>query len=425
MSAASDSTLLRRTAWSVSAQTAAAVAVVVAVVLLGVVVVFDHQQTIEIRDLVHQAAVTADDVNDPPQGVWLVRISGGSRTSSPGSPASVVASSQLALAKPGMLTVDLGSARWNAWVADRNGARFVAVYDQSRHREEEHRLLVATGLAGLLGVLLAGTIGLLVGRRAIRPLGRALELQRRFVADASHELRTPLAVLNTRAQMIRRHLPPEATTEQRTEVDQLVGDTASLGEVVSDLLLAAQLEHADLPARTVDLGNVAREVVASMRPYAQAAGVSLQLVGMQNAAEGEFEVTGASTALRRALTALVDNAIAHSQPGGPVSVRLRREPAGEGDVPIPGHAVCLAVEDEGDGLDVGDAKALTQRFARGAAASTGGGRRFGLGLALVDEVVRAHHGRLTITGAPGRGSTFTLRLPASTSGTGESSAAAP
>jgi signal transduction histidine kinase len=425
MSSAQDAALLRRAAWTVSMQTAAAVAAVVVVVLLGVVVVFDHQQAIEIRDLVRQAAVAADDVNDPPPGVWLVRVSGGSRTASPGSPTQVVASRQLLAASPGMLSVDIGGTHWSAWVADRGGDRYVAVYDQSRHRDEEHRLLVATIAAGLLGVLLAGTIGLLVGRRAIQPLGRALELQRRFVADASHELRTPLAVLNTRAQMIRRHLPTDATLEQRGEVDQLVGDTASLGEVVSDLLLAAQLEHSDLPADTVDLAQVARAVVASMTPYAEDAGVHLHLVAADGAAPGDFLVTGAPTALRRALTALVDNAIAHSQSGDQVRVRLSREDDAGGAERKGVQTVCVAVEDEGDGLDAGDAGALVQRFARGVAASVGGGRRFGLGLALVDEVVRAHRGWLTITGAPGLGSTFTLRLPASRRGVGEPTSAGP
>ncbi|HEV7196509.1 MAG TPA: ATP-binding protein [Pedococcus sp.] len=160
-----------------------------------------------------------------------------------------------------------------------------------------------------------------------------------------------------------------------------------------------------------------------MLPYAEAAGVRLHLVGTQDAAESDFVVTGAPTALRRALTALVDNAIAHSQPGDPVRVRLRREPT-DGGPSTSVHTVCLAVEDDGDGLDAGDASALTQRFARGVAASTGGGRRFGLGLALVDEVVRAHHGQLEITGALGLGSTFTLRLPASRRGAGESTSAA-
>jgi signal transduction histidine kinase len=149
-----------------------------------------------------------------------------------------------------------------------------------------------------------------------------------------------------------------------------------------------------------------------MGPYAVATGVRLDLVGTQDADQDEFVVTGAPTALRRALTALVDNAIAHSEAGASVRVRLRTEPARGVGTGRGVQAVCLTVEDDGDGLDARQASALTQRFARGAATSAGGGRRFGLGLALVDEVVRAHHGQLAITGTPGVGSTFTLRLPA-------------
>ena len=103
------------------------------------------------------------------------------------------------------------------------------------------------------------------------------------MADASHELRTPLAVVHTRAQMVRRHLSADATPRQRAELDQLVADTESLGEVVSDLLLAAQLEHTQLAPRRVDLAELAEEVGASMRPYAEQAGVRLDV-----AAEGDW-----------------------------------------------------------------------------------------------------------------------------------------
>jgi signal transduction histidine kinase len=276
-------------------------------------------------------------------------------------------------------------------------------------------------VAGLVGVLLAGAIGLLVGRRAVRPLGDALALQRRFVADASHELRTPLAVLHTRAQMVRRHLPATTTPEQRTEVDQLVSDTAALGEVVADLLLAAQLEHTDVPASEVDLAEVARNVVESMRPYAEDAGVRLEVAGPDagtgprpdagaDAGAADAVVHGAPTALRRALTALVDNAIAHSERGGVVTVLVHSEPD-DGDAGATRGPVRVTVQDEGEGLDPSDAASLTTRFARGRSTSAGGGRRFGLGLALVDEVVRAHRGRLEIAGTPGVGSSFTMYLP--------------
>ena len=70
------------------------------------------------------------------------------------------------------MSVDTAGSHWTAWVDRRqDGVRFAAVYDQSRHIAEEHRIVDATTLAGLVGVVLAAGIGLLVGRRAVRPLG--------------------------------------------------------------------------------------------------------------------------------------------------------------------------------------------------------------------------------------------------------------
>ena len=129
-------------------------------------------------------------------------------------------------------------------------------------------------------------------------------------------------------------------------------------------------------------------------------------------------MSGAPTALRRALTALVDNAIAHSSAGSAVCILVntgsgRPDPAGRPDARgRAAETVRVAVQDHGDGLDPAEASRLPQRFARGSSTAAGGGRRFGLGLALVDEVVRAHRGRLESTGTPGQGSSFTLHLPA-------------
>lgn len=88
------------------------------------------------------------------------------------------------------------------------------------------------------------------GRRAVRPLGRALALQRRFVADVSHELRTPLAILSTRAQLIQGRFGRVDGPDRRLHehVDQLVADTRALGDVVDDLLRSAELRHR--PSRT-------------------------------------------------------------------------------------------------------------------------------------------------------------------------------
>jgi signal transduction histidine kinase len=220
-------------------------------------------------------------------------------------------------------------------------------------------------------------------------------MQRRFVTDASHELRTPLTVLHTRAQILRRRLAGSLPPEELGELNQLVDDTSSLGEVVSDLLLSAQLQSDDVSGLPVDVGDLAHAVVASMRPLADANGTRLAALVDQ---PGSI-VEGAPAALRRALVALVDNAISHT-PGGTVLVRVGGGP----------ETVLIAVSDDGAGLDPADTSRLTERFSRGES-GTGQSRRFGLGLALVDEVVRAHDGTLTLTGAIGAGAAATMTLP--------------
>jgi signal transduction histidine kinase len=97
---------------------------------------------------------------------------------------------------------------------------------------------------------------------------------------------------------------------------------------------------------------------------------------------------------------LVDNAIAHTSRGGHVRVEVVLEPG----------SVAVQVKDDGEGLDPRTARQMIRRFARGTSHDTG--RRFGLGLALVEEVARAHGGSLGVDGAPGVGATFSLVLPA-------------
>ncbi|MGC1210923.1 MAG: HAMP domain-containing sensor histidine kinase, partial [Micromonospora sp.] len=233
----------------------------------------------------------------------------------------------------------------------------------------------------------------LLARRAVAPLATALTLQRRFVADASHELRTPLTVLHTRAQLLARRGRTHPAERLTGQLDQLVADTRALGEVVEDLLVSAAAEHQPLPDTVVDLAEVAREVAASMTAYAQSREVELRVEAADPAL-----VRGARTALRRALTALVDNAVGHVPSGGVVRVTVDRRDG----------RVTAVVADNGVGLDPADADRLFDRFAHG---GSGAGRRFGLGLALVQHVAQAHRGSVEVAGDPGQGATFTLLLP--------------
>jgi signal transduction histidine kinase len=154
------------------------------------------------------------------------------------------------------------------------------------------------------------------------------------------------------------------------------------------------LQNDPVSGETVDLGKLTQAVVRSLQPYAASHGTTL----LARVQPGEWLVSGAPAALRRALGALVDNAISHA-PDGNVVVEV----AGDAH-----DAVRVSVQDDGEGLDPGQASVLTDRFSRGPSNSSD--RRFGLGLALVDEVVRAHGGSLTFGGARGSGAEVTIRL---------------
>jgi len=398
---------LRQASRSVALRVGATTALVVLVAIVGAAVLFDRQQLSEVRGRTETTARTADDVIDAPPGTWLARLSGSTHevTSSmpPDLAAAVVATGADV---SGQTSYDADGRTWPAWVDRRADGTYVAVYDIRLHSGEEQRLVVSTAVAGGLGVLLAALTGLLAGRRAVRPLGEAMELQRQFVADASHELRTPLAVISTRAQLLRRHVAADArvhdgdpaAARRLAEVDQLVHDTQAMADVVSDLLLSAQLEHVDEVAEQVDLGALASEVVTSLGPYAAERGVTLVDEGAD--AGERCLVQGVAPSLRRSVLALVDNAISHSDNGARVEVRSS---VGDG-------LARVDVVDHGHGVDVEDVERLTRRFSRGDGAS--GGRRVGLGLALVTQIVRSHGGRLDVTETPGGGATFTLVIPA-------------
>lgn len=389
--------LLRRAMISVALQTALSAALVVVVVAAIVYGLESHARHRSEHAAVRNAVENADDVSDPPPGIVLLsRDRSGRQAATPGAPAAVSAVDVSTLPL-GYARRELGGSAFETYTSVRpDGTRFSAFLDLRVDNDAAERLFGSLLVAGAIGVGATAALGAVVGRRAARPLADALALQRRFVADASHELRTPLAVLHTRAQLISRGLAHD-DPRVRAHVDRLAADTHALGEVVEDLLISAELEHRPERSEIVDVAALVTDTVASFEPYADE-----QQVALATSTEGPAAAHGAPAALRRALSALIDNALAHEHPGGTIEVSVRRER----------NELLVSVVDDGSGLDPSTRDEITRRFARGADASAGHhGRRFGLGLALVREIVKAHGGRLLVDGAPGRGATFTIALP--------------
>jgi signal transduction histidine kinase len=250
-------------------------------------------------------------------------------------------------------------------------------------------------IGGVVGIAAAGAIGFLIARRAVAPLGQALALQHRFVADAGHELRTPLTVLHTRAQMIARRM--RADDPARPAVQQLLDDSRVLSDIVDDLLTSAQLRSPAAHTEEFDLVEVARSVADELRILADGAGIELTV----EVPDG-CPIRGSRTAIRRAVTALVDNALAHTPPGGTVTIQLGRD----------GAAAVLRVVDSGEGL-AGDGARLLERFAQAdpGRGTVTGSPRYGLGLSLVREIAIGHHGSFDLRENPRGGTIASITVP--------------
>jgi two-component system OmpR family sensor kinase len=276
-------------------------------------------------------------------------------------------------------------------------------------------LIEAMIIAGVIGIVLAGVVGWLSARSAIRPLGEALALQRRFVQDASHELRTPLAILDARIQLAQRDAAPDSTPGQA--LGRIRADAATLTGIVNELLLAATGATPDRSTEPVDLADVAAAVVESLQELAARQDIRLAFyaepsvgssAGLSADVSNDFSDGGRPLAriernsLRRAVLALADNALAHTPPGGRVTISTGVER----------NQSVITVADTGPGITGVDQARIFDRFVRTpGSAGTRGQRSFGIGLALVREIATAAGGTVEVARTGPEGTTMKLALP--------------
>jgi signal transduction histidine kinase len=382
-----------------SREIAALVAVVMLSLIALVTVLVVREQQRETDTLLRATAETADDVEDPPSGSWLVLVTSAGTRVSHGLPVDlqpelVEAREHLTVGTTHLRTLRRGDDAAYRLLTVRERERTVQVVaDLAPQHRERDVLLRTMGLAALASLALAAAVGAVLGRRAVRPLAEALMLQRAFVADASHELRTPLTLLSTRAQLLHRSLAAARTSRQvRDDAAGVVEDVQRLGEVVEDLLVAAD-PRADDERVDVDVAEVAAQVVASAGAHAEAAGVRLVVAAAEPAV-----VLGAPAALRRALVSLVDNAVDHTPSGGEVRVEVRPRRT----------EVVVRVADSGPGVRPDQQRHVLTRFHSGG--HRAGRTHYGLGLALTHDVANRHGGQLRLVPSAS-GAVFELVLP--------------
>lgn len=256
------------------------------------------------------------------------------------------------------------------------------------------RRLLAVGLV-LLGFM-ALTASYFIVRAVTREMAVA-RLQSDFVAAVSHEFRTPLTSLRQFTDML---LDQPALGEDRRRQAYDVQSRAAhrLTRLVESLLDFGRMEAGARSYRLEprDLNELVRLVVDDFRSQALQSGHDVAF-----SANGRVIVDSDDEALSRAIHNLLENAVKYSPAPNTVEVGLARHD----------RHVHITVCDKGLGIPADERDAIFGKFQRGEQARTLGIKGTGIGLAMVDEIVRAHHGRVSVESEPGKGSTFTIALP--------------
>ncbi|MEV0638946.1 HAMP domain-containing sensor histidine kinase [Streptomyces sp. NPDC050619] len=225
---------------------------------------------------------------------------------------------------------------------------------------------------------------------AYRTRERSATQLRRFVADASHELRTPLSAIRGYLQLYDKGMlsDPDARTRAWGRV---MAEADRMGRLVDELLTLARLDQQpELRFRNVDMSRLVRDAAEDLRVQQPQRPVTVD-------ADGSLLVHADESGLRQVLGNLVGNVRTHTPADVPVRLGLERA----------NGVVRLCVADKGPGLGPQDAARVFDRFFR-----AGGGAGSGLGMAIVQGVVRAHGGEVTVRTAPGEGLAVTVALPA-------------
>jgi signal transduction histidine kinase len=233
-----------------------------------------------------------------------------------------------------------------------------------------------------------------------RVTARLAELERLrtdLLSTIAHELRTPLTAVRTCVGVLRDPGTTPSEADLATLLATIERNADRMQRVVGDILELARLRSGEvsLQLRRFDALEVVRGAVASVEPLASKRHQAVEL----DLPSATIRVFGDRRRLEQALVNLLSNAVRYGPSGGRILVSLRPD----------GDLVCWAVRDEGPGIPPDEQPRLFERFFVGRNDQATHG--IGLGLPTALAIAQAHGGTIDVISAPGRGSTFTLRVP--------------
>ena len=239
-------------------------------------------------------------------------------------------------------------------------------------------------------------ISILLSRWAIKPVAKAWDQQRQFVADASHELKTPLAVIMANAELLQNQEIPEE--EKKKFSGNILSTTYQMRSLVENMLEMARVDNGTVKMEfaALDMSELVTNAVLSFQLLYEEKGM-----GLRCAISEGIGINGNEQHLYQLLDVLLDNALKYGAPGGMVSVDLINT----------GRSCLLVVANPGEPISGEDLKNIFKRFYRAdKARSRNGG--YGLGLSIAESIVEAHKGRIWAESKTGY-NIFYVQIPTS------------
>lgn len=271
--------------------------------------------------------------------------------------------------------------------------------DRSYELANMKQLVVSSLSLGIVSFVALFFISYFLSKLAIRPVKRAWEQQRQFVADASHELKTPLTVILANIGILQKH-PSDTIASQQQWVDSTQTEGERMKQLIDDMLFLAKndADRSPLVLSRIDLSDALWSSLLPFEALAFERGLSLE-----SDIASDIFVTGDISSLKQLFLILLDNACKYSGSQGVITVKLQRS----------GSAAVLTVHNTGDPIPSQALPYIFDRFYR-ADASRARGKApsgYGLGLAIAKSIADAHGASISACSNAEQGTTFTLTIP--------------
>lgn len=270
--------------------------------------------------------------------------------------------------------------------------------DSSRTIESQLNFVQKRGLVavGAVITLLAAFFAYVLSRIALRPTRTAFDAQKQFIGNVAHELRTPISIIktNTEVTLMENNLPPTIEETLRGNIEEI----DRISEIINNLLsINSLLQPERMEFRNVDVGTIIDRVMGKLGSLAQRKEIEITV----RKSAMRF-VWGNATALEQVTMNLLKNAINYTPPGGQIMVTV--EPNYRG-------AIELMIQDTGIGIARKELFHIFEPFYRGDQSRVRHHGGSGLGLTIVNELIKLHRGRISIMSRLKQGTRVMITLP--------------